>query len=229
LRIAVVGGTGDVGRGLSLRWSRYHDVVIGSREETKAFKVSVELVEKARRNYGESMEGKIEGAENTESVRGADVVVLTIPHSSIGPIMTSINHSLHGGQLVISPVVPMEKVGSTFRYRPFQGSGEHKSAAEVILSMIPEGVDFASAFHTVPARRLQNLGETIDADVVVSTDSRRVFEKVAQLVRLVPNLRPLYGGKIDMSAQIESITPLLLNLHSNSKMAGKAELTVKFV
>jgi NADPH-dependent F420 reductase len=232
MRIAIVGGTGDLGRGLALHWSKTHDVVIGSREEKRALDTSQELSKKARDHYGDSMDGSIKGLENSQAVKGAGIIILTIPHSTISSTIVSIRDSVKPGQLLVSPVVPMEKVGPTFKYKPYQASSnESKSAAETLANMLPQGVDIASAFHTVPAGRLQNVGEVLDADVVISSDTRQVFDRVVQLVTAIPNLRPLYGGRLDMASQIESITPLLLNLHANSRATGKAmnEPTIKFV
>jgi len=36
MRIAILGGTGDIGEGLALRLARKHQIIVGSREAEKA-------------------------------------------------------------------------------------------------------------------------------------------------------------------------------------------------
>jgi NAD(P)-dependent dehydrogenase (short-subunit alcohol dehydrogenase family) len=36
MKIALVGGTGDIGTGFALRWAAHHEIVIGSRRAEKA-------------------------------------------------------------------------------------------------------------------------------------------------------------------------------------------------
>ena len=44
MKIAILGGTGSLGKGLSSRWIKAgHDLIIGSRDLSKAQEVAVEL------------------------------------------------------------------------------------------------------------------------------------------------------------------------------------------
>ncbi|MHC1584538.1 MAG: NAD(P)-binding domain-containing protein, partial [Methanosarcinales archaeon] len=36
MRIAILGGTGNIGKGLALRWGSKHEIIIGSRVRSKA-------------------------------------------------------------------------------------------------------------------------------------------------------------------------------------------------
>ncbi|MFH1773700.1 MAG: NAD(P)-binding domain-containing protein, partial [Methanobacteriota archaeon] len=36
MKIALLGGTGDIGEGLALRWASNHEIIIGSRKKEKA-------------------------------------------------------------------------------------------------------------------------------------------------------------------------------------------------
>jgi NADPH-dependent F420 reductase len=63
VRIAIVGGTGPFGRALAMRLhAAGDDVVLGSRERTRAEEAAAEL--------------GVEGAVNEESVRGVELVIL---------------------------------------------------------------------------------------------------------------------------------------------------------
>lgn len=43
MRIGILGGTGPVGKGLSLRLALNHDIILGSRSEAKAQSVAANL------------------------------------------------------------------------------------------------------------------------------------------------------------------------------------------
>ena len=36
MKVGIIGGTGGMGKGFALRWSQNHDVIIGSRDATRA-------------------------------------------------------------------------------------------------------------------------------------------------------------------------------------------------
>lgn len=58
-KIALLGGTGDMGEGLALRWVKNHEIIIGSREAQKGTRVAGEYLAKARAFYGDAMKGTI--------------------------------------------------------------------------------------------------------------------------------------------------------------------------
>ena len=72
--VAIVGGTGDEGFGLALRFAAAgHAVTIGSRDAAKA----ADAVAKGRELVGS--QARFAGAVNLEAVADAPVVVLTVP------------------------------------------------------------------------------------------------------------------------------------------------------
>jgi reduced coenzyme F420:NADP oxidoreductase (EC 1.6.99.-) len=81
MRIALLGGTGDIGEGLALRWGRdsEHDIVIGSRDPEKA-RDAADDYESELAAYDK--ETKITGFENEMAADRADV---TPPGSSAVP------------------------------------------------------------------------------------------------------------------------------------------------
>ena len=71
--IAILGGTGDLGTGLAIRWSRAgHEIVIGSRTLEKA-KAAVANLQKV------SPETPAHAMENVDAATAGDIVVLTVP------------------------------------------------------------------------------------------------------------------------------------------------------
>jgi predicted dinucleotide-binding enzyme len=71
--IAILGGTGDQGLGLALRFAKAgRRVVIGSRKSERA----VEAAEQVRKQVAQA---QVEGLENADAVIGAPIVILSGP------------------------------------------------------------------------------------------------------------------------------------------------------
>ena len=195
-RIAIVGGTGDLGLGLAARLARSYEVTIGSRDASRA----LEAASKASRLSG----ARVLGSENGEAARSAEVSILAIPNLPSDDVLTSLKPDL-AGKLVISPIVPME-----LRDGLFAPSLEFGSAAEKVASLL--GTKVAGAFHTVPAARLLETDRELDYDVLVTAESKETYAEAAEIVSSVARLRPLYAGPLRNSRMVEGITPALLNV-----------------
>ena len=73
MKIAIVGGTGDMGFGLGLRLGKAgHEVLIGSRSADKAN-------ESATLARTQVPQGTFSGGENTAVCQAADLVVISVP------------------------------------------------------------------------------------------------------------------------------------------------------
>jgi predicted dinucleotide-binding enzyme len=81
----------------------------------------------------------------------------------------------------------------------------------------------AAAFHHVPAKELGDLDHPIESDVLICSDHRRATDATTELVRKIPNMRPLDAGELSMATPIESFTAVLLqlNLHYKTRVAVK--------
>ena len=89
-KIAVIGGTGDLGSGLALRWARAgHSVILGSRAQDSADRAVAKLAERAPGC-------DISGLENGPAAAAADVVVLTVPYSNYKPMLEAIKDGCQG-------------------------------------------------------------------------------------------------------------------------------------
>jgi len=52
MRIAILGGTGDLGKGLALRWAKSHEIIIGSRNAEKAARLAGGYEREAKKFWG---------------------------------------------------------------------------------------------------------------------------------------------------------------------------------
>ncbi|MEM2210624.1 MAG: NADPH-dependent F420 reductase [Nitrososphaerales archaeon] len=219
MKIAILGGTGDLGRGLVTRWAKFHDVIVGSRSEEKGKALADEYRQIAEKHFGSELKGSIQGAENTQAAKVSDVIVLTIPQEYLLGFLPTLKPVIDQNKILISPVVPMQKVNKHFVYTPYSiGEPPRSLSAGEAVSTILRTNRVVSAFHTVPARKLAQLELTLDYDIPLAGDDKDAIQVVSDLIRQIPNLKPLYAGPLSVSNLLESITPFLLNLSIYNKI-----------
>jgi len=206
--IAILGGTGDQGLGLALRFCQAgRKVIIGSRKAERA----VEAAENVRSQVADA---DVEGFGNEEATAKADLVILSVPFEHTASTVKGIKESLREGQIVVSMAVPLATAigdGAVRTVGIWQGS-----AAEMVKSLVPKGVDVVSAFQNVSAHRLQHLGEPVECDVVVS-GPKAARQKIMDLCPLVDGLRALDGGPLSNARIVEDITALIIGLNIRHK------------
>jgi NADPH-dependent F420 reductase len=207
--IAILGGTGDQGLGLALRFSKAgRPVVVGSRLEERALAAA----EQVRRAVPDA---DVSGFENPVATPRARIVILSVPFEHVASTLKSIRSVLSPGQLVVSMGVPLATAvgdGAMRTVGIWQGS-----CAEMVASLVPKGVDVVSAFQNVSAHRLQHLTDPVDCDVLVS-GAKRARQEVMELCALVPGLRAVDGGSLDNARIVEQITALLIGLNIRYKV-----------
>lgn len=209
-KIAIVGGTGDLGFGLALHWAKAgREIVIGSRQKEKALKTAERI-----RSFLPGV--NVEGMENLEAARNAQIIVLSVPFEALVPTMREIREGLDEGDIVISVIVPLAaEIGGfspTQVVTPWQGS-----AAELVQSLTPPGVKVVSAFQNMSAHRLQD--SRVDCDVVVSGEKEARME-VMELAELISGVRGIDGGTLDNARIVERMTALLIGLNIRYKNKG---------
>ena len=220
MQIALLGGTGDIGQGLALRWARdtNHDVLIGSREAEKAHTMADEYeTELASRDY----DVEIAGLANPEAAARADVIVLSVPAYYLSDTVEAVADEI-GDAVVVSPAVGMQRDESGVHYNP-PGVG---SVTALAAKAAPEDVPVVGAFHNLAAGRLANLDADLDWDVPVVADDDDAKETVSALAAGIEGIRPLDAGDLANAAEVESLTPLLINLAANNEKMH--DLGVKF-
>ena len=207
--IAILGGTGDQGLGLALRFAAAgRPVAIGSRKLERALKAAQEV--------GEAVpEAQVAGYENAEATRQGRIVILSVPFEHAAGTVRGIRDALEPGQILVSMGVPLATAVGDSPTRTvdiWQGS-----CAELIASLAPEGVPVVSAFQNVSAHRLQTLSETVECDVLIS-GPRASRHAVMELCGLVPGLRAVDGGVLANARYVEGLTALLIGLNARYKI-----------
>ncbi len=208
--IAILGGTGDQGLGLALRFARAgRPVVIGSRKPERA----VEAAEKVRASVPDA---EVEGFANPEAATRAPIVILSVPFEHSAATVKAVRQGLFEGQIVVSMGVPLANAVGDAAMRTvgiWQGS-----CAELVASLVPDDVHVVSAFQNVSAHRLQALDETVECDVVVS-GAPGPRQRVMALCDLVPGLRAIDGGPLANARIVESLTALIIGLNIRYKVS----------
>lgn len=207
-RIAVVGGTGDEGHGLSLRWAKAgFDIIIGSREEAKATRTADEIA-------GQVPGARIEGKTNEEAVAAADVVVVTVPFSGQATIYKSISDHVQEGAVVVDCTVPVAaNVGAKVTHTLGVWEG---SAAQQAQAFLPKGTVMAAAFHSLAAVALNDLDAVLEGDVLVC-GTKAGKAKVRPLVEAIPDLGYVDAGPLENARIVEPITALLIGVNHRYK------------
>jgi NADPH-dependent F420 reductase len=206
MRIALCGGTGDIGKGLALRWAKDtdHDLLVGSRNPEKA-REAVEEYEDELDRHG--IEASISGFANGMAADRADIALLCVPAYHLVDTIESIADRLEE-TILVSPAVGMQREEGGFQYnRPSVGS-----VTALAASAAPEDVPVIGAFHSLAAGRLANLDTEIGADTLVVGDDEEAKDTVSDLAEGIDGLRALDAGSIANAAPVESLTPLLINL-----------------
>ena len=207
--VAILGGTGDQGLGLALRFAKAgRPVVIGSRKADRAVAAAAEVRAKVPGAY-------VVGLENAEATGKAQIVILSVPFEHTAGTVKGIKEVLKPGQIVVSMAVPLATAigdGAVRTVGIWQGS-----AAELVADLVPEGVAVVSAFQNVSSHRLQHLEEPVECDVIVSGD-KAPREAVMALCELVPGLRAVNGGLLSNARIVEEITALLIGLNIRYKV-----------
>jgi NADPH-dependent F420 reductase len=207
--IAILGGTGDQGLGLALRFAKAgRRVIIGSRKEEKA----LAAVEEVRALVPD---GNVEGYGNPEATAKARLVILSVPYEHTASTVKGLKEVLLPKQIVISMGVPLAtSVGDS----PMRMVGVWQgSCAELVKSLVPKGVEVVSAFQNVAAHRLRELEHEVDCDVVVS-GAKGPRAEVIELCKLVPGLRGLDGGPLANARLVEPLTALMIGMNVRYKL-----------
>ena len=207
--IAILGGTGDQGLGLALRFAAAgRPVVIGSRKEERALAAADEVRERVP-------DADVVGFDNAEATRRAEIVILSVPFEHTASTVKGLKDVLQPGQILVSMGVPLAAAigdGPMRTVGVWQGS-----CAELVESLVPEGVHTVSAFQNVPAHRLQHLEGPVECDVIVS-GAKAPRERVSELCALVPGMRAINGGPLYNARYVEGWTALLIGLNIRYKV-----------
>lgn len=220
-KVAIIGGTGDLGYGLALRWARAGvPVVIGSRDAAKAeaaaAKVLARLGELDAKQRVSTV--SVTGAENAQAAAQAPVVVLAVPFPAQMGILKSIRGALGSAKdgLLVDATVPL---AATVGGKPTRMLGVWQgSAAEQARELVPSSVPVLAAFHNASAGALDEFSQPLDCDILVCGDDAAAKKRFFPLVERIAGLRPLDAGPLEMARIVESMTALLISLNRQYKV-----------
>ena len=200
--IAVLGGTGNEGPGLAMRWANAgYKVIIGSRKKEKADDTAAALNEKLGI-------ATITGMQNADAAQTADICVLTVVASAHEPALKGLKDALQGKIMV----------DATARLSfPSLKPPAPPSAAEIAQEILGPGVRVVAAFQNVPAHTLRKVDEPVPSDVLVCADDLGAAQQVIQLAK-DGNMGAYYAGKLANAITVEGLTSLLIVMNKHHKV-----------
>jgi NADPH-dependent F420 reductase len=204
--IAILGGTGDQGRGLGRRLALAgRRVVLGSRVGERAEKAASELT-------GERGGLAVSGLANADAAAAGDIVIAAVPWEGHADLLRALAGPL-AGKIVVDCVNP---IGFDER-GAFALAAAEGSAAEQAAGLLPDS-RVVAAFHTVSAVHLLNLDlDRVETDVLVLGDDREATDTVQALAGEVPGMRGIYAGRLRNARQIEALTANLISVNRRYK------------
>ena len=205
--IAILGGTGNEGPGLALRWAKAgHQVTIGSRKAEKAERVAGEINEK----LGEPL---VKGAANDDAARACEIAVLTVPYSAQNALLESLKADLQGKTLInVNVAMKPPKVARVFI--PPEGS-----ASEQAQAILGPDVNVVAAFQNVGAHTLENPEHPVDCDVLVC-GNKKAYKAIAIQLAEDIGTRGIDAGPLVNAKAVEAFTSILIGINIRYKVPG---------
>jgi NADPH-dependent F420 reductase len=209
LRVGVLGGTGEQGRGLARRLAMAGQAVtIGSRDAARAASIAAEV------GLG------VEGLANEDCARTADIVIVAVPWDGHAALLETLREALEG-KVVVDCVNPLgfDKQGA-FALPVAEGSAAQQAAGILVDSRV------VAAFHHISAvLLLDEAVDTIDTDVLVLGDDREATDQVQALADRITGIRGIYGGRLRNAGQVEAMTANLISMNRRYKVHAGIRVT----
>ena len=205
--IGVVGGTGQEGGGLALRWANAgYRVIIGSRSAERAQDAAAEL------NALLGRDG-LEAGANTDVAAQSDIVVLSVPYAAQKPTAADIATQLEG-KILIDVTVPLMPPKVSRVQLPEGGS-----AVQALQEALGPGVRVVSAFQNVSAHHLKELDHAPACDVLVCSDDADAADQTIALAEAI-GMTAWHAGPLANSAASEALTSVLIALNRRYKVSA---------
>jgi hypothetical protein len=208
LKVGLIGGTGEEGRGIALRWAMAGArVMIGSRTIERAKSAADELNQLPGG-------GMISYGLNQEAVAESDFVMLTVPFEHAAVTLESHRDDFRHGAILIDITVPVSFEKGRARYVELPEG----SASEHLAKRLPETIPLVAAFKTEPAHMLVDPQAALDCDTFVASDSKEAKSRVIEAASFIKGLRPLDAGDLYSARAIERMTVLLIGINRRYKV-----------
>lgn len=197
--IAILGGTGDLGGGLAVRWSRAgYKIIIGSRTLEKALEAAKVL--------------GAAGMDNVSAAKACDIAVLTVPFANQKATLESVRDAL-ADKILIDVTVPLVPPKVARVQMPPEGC-----AALAAQAVLGENVTVVSAFQNVGASHLRD-DHPVDCDVLVCGDRLAAREQVIELVAAA-GMKGWHAGPLANSVAAEALTSVLIGINKRYQIEG---------
>ncbi len=244
MRIAVLGGTGALGRGLALRFAAAGaTVVLGSRDGARAVDRALEL-SAALAAWPVSRPADpadaAAAAPADPAAAAAPAAVAAAPADPAGSITGAANPDAARTAEVVVVAVPWDAHAETLRacaaelagkvvvdaVNPlgFDAGGAYPlrvaegSAAEQAQGLLPDS-RVVAAFHTLPAAVLADPGSaSVEADTFVVGDDRAAVDLVLDLARTIPGLHAYAGGRLRNAGPLEGLTAAVISANRRHRI-----------
>jgi NADPH-dependent F420 reductase len=209
LVLAVLGGTGEQGRGLARRFALAgYPVVVGSRSAERAEQAAAELPDGVR------------GASNADAAAAAGLVIVAVPWEGHRELLVELAPHL-AGKVVVDCVNPLgfDKQGA------YALPVEEGSAAQQAAAVLPDSRVVAAFHHVSAVLLLDETVDQVDTDVLVLGDDREATDLVQDLVARIPGMRGIYAGRLRNSHQVEAMTANLISINRRYKAHAGLRVT----
>jgi hypothetical protein len=212
LKITIIGGTGDQGLGLALRFAQSGEqVLVGSRDIKKA-ENAVILIKDMLNNKDLP---NVSAMTNEEATTNADIIILTVPLQAQMITLKSIKDHIRG-KIFVDATVPLEGCigGKPTRFVDlWEGSAAERSAA-----FLGKEARVVSAFSNISAASLTNINHSVECDCLISGDDPEANKPVMELAEKISGVRAIECGPLENARIVEKITPLLINLNIQNRI-----------
>src|SRR5207245_10102749 len=171
--VAVLGGTGQQGRGLAQRLALAgFRVIVGSRDLARAAAAAGEWHAAAR---------PAATTDYPSAIAEAEIVVLAVPFASVGALLDQHHGHFKSRTLIVDVTVPVTIASGTISL----GNGAEGSAAEHVKARTPALTRVVATFKTVPAHLLGEIQTQLDCDEFACGDSPEAGADAAVLVQRI--------------------------------------------
>lgn len=199
--IAILGGTGNEGTGLALRWAKAgHQILIGSRSAERAAQAAAEINARVGREAAR-------GLDNLAAARAGDLVVLTVPAEAQIPTLESVQAAL-AGKILVDATARVEARDP----RPPTG----RAAARAAQDLLGPAVRVVAGFQNVPAHVLKKLEMELASDVLVCGDEPDAKQQVIALAEAA-GMQAYDAGGLDNAVVVEGLTAIIISLNKRYK------------
>lgn len=207
--VAILGGTGQQGRGLATRFAAAGiPVVIGSRDPQRAADVAGEIG------------ANVTGTDLATAAVSAPVVIVAVPWDAHAATLRDLREQLRG-RIVIDCVNPIVFQAGA----PVALPVEEGSACQQAASLLPDST-IVGAFHHIAAKLLADMSiAELATDVLIVADDDEAAAVVSDLVDVIPGMRGVRAGRLRDAGQVEALTVNLIHINKRLKIHSGIRIT----